>query len=237
MKPYTICHMVTTIDGKILGNRWGKIPGPKSSASLFEDTAASFGIGAWIVGTTTMKEFQGRNQKLPKAPRPIPKRDHIANPKAKKLAIGADAKGMLRFQQDEVDGDHVVLLVTHRVGSDYLAHLQKAGVSYLFCGEKEIDLTVALRKLGAAFKLRKLMLQGGGTFNGSVLQAGLVDEISQLIVPIVDGGGAEVTGEFDLPPHTSPPSKSAAVLKLTSHKLMPGGVIWLRYKVAGKVQH
>ena len=60
MRPYVICHMCTTIDGKILGDRWGKLPGCKDSATLFETTAASFGIGAWLVGTTTMKEFAGR---------------------------------------------------------------------------------------------------------------------------------------------------------------------------------
>jgi riboflavin biosynthesis pyrimidine reductase len=30
------------------------------------------------------------------------------------------------------------------------------------------------------------MLQGGGAINGSMLRAGLVDEISQVIVPIVE---------------------------------------------------
>ncbi|HEV2327851.1 MAG TPA: hypothetical protein VGY56_03575 [Verrucomicrobiae bacterium] len=51
---------------------------------------------------------------------------------------------------------------TGRVSNDYLAHLQSAQVSYLFCGYRELDLQVALRKLAAAFKLRKLMLQVGG---------------------------------------------------------------------------
>ena len=42
---------------------------------------------------------------------------------------GADAKGKLRFQDPQVEGDHVVLLVSEKVSSAYLAHLQDAGVS------------------------------------------------------------------------------------------------------------
>ena len=231
MRPYVICHMCTTIDGKILGDRWGKLPGRKDSATLFESTAASFGIGAWLVGTTTMKEFAGRNVKLPRAMKPFVHRDHIADKNAKRLAIGVDAKGVLRFQENEVDGDHVVLLVTERVGDDYLAHLQSAGVSYLFCGKKEVDLRVALRKLGTHYHLRKLMLQGGGKFNGAMLRAGLIDEISHVIVPVADGG-VGISSFFDIP--GDPPPKAAATLRLLSHKQLPGSVTWSRYRVVAK---
>jgi dihydrofolate reductase len=218
--------MCTSVDGKIIGQRWGKLPGYKHESNLFETTAASFGIGAWLVGTTTMDEFDGRKMKLPRAKKAIARRDHIANPKAKTLGIGADAKGVLRFQQNEVGGDHVVLLVTDRVSNDYLAHLQHAGVSYLFCGNKAIDLPLALRKLGSAFGLRKLMLQGGGKFNGAMLQAGLVDEVSHITVPVADGG-EDVSTMFD--GQTS--AKSAAILRLFSHKILPGSAVWCRYKV------
>jgi len=228
MKPYVICHMCTTLDGKILGNRWGKLPGGKDGADLFETTAASFGIGAWLVGTTTMDEFDGPKLKLPRARTPIIRRDHVANKHTKRFAIGADAKGVLHFRASEVDGDHVVLLITDQVSGDYLAHLQSAGVSYLFCGKQRIDLHVALRKLGSAFHLRKLMLQGGGKFNGAMLQAGLVDEISQVIVPVVDGG-VGISSFFDIP--GKPPTKAAATLRLLSHKQLPGSVVWLRYRM------
>ena len=231
MKPYVICHMCTSLDGKILGDRWGKLAGYKHEAELFETTAASFGIGAWLVDTTTMDEFDSSKFKLPQAKTKISRRDHVANKKAKSLGIGADAKGALRFRHNEVGGDHVVLLVTDRVSNDYLAHLQAAGVSYLFCGQKEIDLKVALQKLGKSFKLRKLMLQGGGKFNGAMLRAGLVDEISHLTVPVADGG-AGVRSMFDIPGKT--PAAAAAKLRLKSHKLMPGGVIWARYKVIAR---
>jgi len=228
MKPYVICHMCTSIDGKILGDRWGRLPGGKDSATLFETTAASFGIGAWLVGTTTMDEFDGPKFKLPRSRGAVVRQDYIANAHAKRLGIGADAKGVLRFRENEVQGDHIVLLLTDRVSDDYLAHLQAARVSYLFCGKQAIDLPLALQKLGSAFRLRKLMLQGGGKFNGAMLQAGLVDEISQIIVPVADGG-VGITGFFDIPGKAPP--KAAAILRLLSHKQLPGGVTWLKYRV------
>ena len=46
MKPYVICHMCTTLDGRVLGERWPKLPGGNDSSTLFESTADAFGIGA-----------------------------------------------------------------------------------------------------------------------------------------------------------------------------------------------
>ena len=228
MRPYVICHMCTSLDGKIIGSRWDNLAGYPSQAHLFETTAASFGIGAWLVGTTTMDEFDGRKTKLPRAPRGFVRRDFIGHPGAKRLGIGVDRKGILRFQHNDILGDHAVVLVTEQVSNDYLAHLQVAGVSYFICGRKEIDLPAALRKLRKAFKLRKLMVQGGGKFNGSMLKAGLIDEVSHLTVPVADGG-AGVSSMFDIPGR--PPAKAGAKLRLFWHRIMPGGVIWARYKV------
>jgi 2,5-diamino-6-(ribosylamino)-4(3H)-pyrimidinone 5'-phosphate reductase len=80
------------------------------------------------------------------------------------------------------------LLVSELVSNDYLAHLRSAGVSYLFCGRDHVDVRVALHKIAAVLGIRKLLLEGGGTFNGAVLKVGLIDEISQVIVPVIDGG-------------------------------------------------
>ena len=86
MRPYVICHMCTSLDGRIIGRRWGKLPGYRHESDLFERTAASFGVGAWLVGTTTMDEFDGRKGKLPRAKKILAQRDYIANPHAKRWA-------------------------------------------------------------------------------------------------------------------------------------------------------
>ena len=140
-------------------------------------------------------------------------------------------KACCDFKAATSTGDHVVLLVTERVGNNYLAHLQAAGVSYFICGKRDVDLEVALDKLRQTFSIKKLMLEGGGKFNGSMLHAGLVDEISQLIVPIVDGG-IGVSSFFDIPGDAPP--QAAARLRLKSHRQLPGDVSWLKYRVIGK---
>src|SRR5882762_2957244 len=69
---------------------------------------------------------------------------------------------------------------------------------------------MALDKIRRVRGSRRLMLEGGGAFNGEVLHAGLVDEISQVTVPVVDGGRGATT-IFDIP--GDPPRKAAAALK------------------------
>jgi 2,5-diamino-6-(ribosylamino)-4(3H)-pyrimidinone 5'-phosphate reductase len=228
-RPYVICHMCTTIDGKILGQRWARLPAGRDSSSLFETTAASFAVPAWLVGTTTMREFAARDVRLPVAVSALGRSDYIAQPDAGRFAIGADAKGLLRFRHSAVGGDHVVVLISRQVSNDYLFHLRSAGVSYLFCGRTHIDLSVALRKIRRRLGLRALMLEGGGIFNGAMLRARLIDEISQVIVPIVDGG-AGVTALFEIPGKA--PRAAAATLRLLSHRSLRGGIQWLRYRIA-----
>ena len=169
--------------------------------------------------------------RLPAASNPVDRKDHVADPGARGFAIGADAKGVLRFHEPEVNGDHIVVLVSEQVSDAYLAHLRTRGVSYLFCGRKHVDVRRAMRKIGSRLGLRKLMLEGGGTFNGSALAAGEIDEISQVIVPIADGGTG-IASVFDIP---GPPPRMAAVgLRLLQHRTLPGGFVWLRYRVLGK---
>jgi 2,5-diamino-6-(ribosylamino)-4(3H)-pyrimidinone 5'-phosphate reductase len=231
MRPYVICHMCTTIDGKILVDRWGSLPSGQSGGSLFEKTAASFGIHAWLVGTHTMKEFAAKSRPLKRARHSVPAGDYLGDPNARRFAIGSDSNGILRFSKNTVDGDHVVLLVTSRVSNDYLAHLRSVKVSYLICGRKHLNLTSALAKIRSRLGLRRLMLEGGGTFNGAMLRAGLIDEISQVMVPVVDGG-RDVTSVFEIP---GPGTRTAAAkLKVMRHRVLRGGIHWFRYRVETK---
>ncbi|HEY9676706.1 MAG TPA: dihydrofolate reductase family protein [Drouetiella sp.] len=228
-RPYVVCHMVATIDGKILSRRWRHFSVSDAISGLYESTAAEYEIGAWIVGTKTLNEFFKGSKSLAAAAKAVSKGDYVVKADAETLAIGLDANGKIRFDDNEIGGDHLVVIITEQVSDDYRAHLRELGISYLVCGKEEIDFAKMLEKLHKEFKLKKLLLEGGGLINGAMLRDGLIDEISQLIVPIVDGGGAEISGLYDL--RDSAPKKSAFALRLLEQRTLKHGTQWLRYRV------
>ena len=70
---------------------------------------------------------------------------------------------------------------------NHLAELAADGVSYIVADEAKLDLGKMLDALGREFGVRRLLLEGGATINGSFFAAGLVDELSLLVAPALDG--------------------------------------------------
>src|SRR5947209_4332046 len=81
----------------------------------------------------------------------------------------------------------IVAVLTERVSDAHLAGLRQDGVSYIFAGERELDLGLALEILNRELGLERVLLEGGGGSNGSFLRAGPIDEISIAICPAIDG--------------------------------------------------
>ena len=223
-RPYVICHMTPSIDGKIVPRNW---PSLRIASAEYERTAATLGADAWIIGRVSMEPYAGKS-KVPRRTRkrPIPRRDFIAQPDARSYAIAIDPSGKLTWASNDIDGEHVITVLSQRVSDDYLAFLQSRGVSYVFGGKTSIDLRRVLAKLRTAFGIRKLLLEGGGKINGSFLAADLIDELSVLIAPVADGGVGTPT-LFD--------AKSGRgvgrALRLISVAKLRGDLVWLRYKL------
>lgn len=224
-RPYVICHMATTVDGKIQPKNW-----PKTSTmqGLYEKCHDSFKGDAWIVGRTTMEGFSSSKHKvLGKSKSFIPKTDFIGNEKATSFAIVVDSSGKCRWDSNDITGDHVIEILTEKVSAAYLAHLRDKKVSYIFAGKSEMNLGTALKKLKKLFGIKRLMLEGGGVVNGSFLKAGLIDELSQLVMPLADGSVGTPT-LFDAEKGFT--RRKASEMKLHSMRKLSGDVIWLRYK-------
>lgn len=225
-KPYVIAHMVSSIDGRSTAQNW---PNKSKLGPVFEDVAKKIKADAWLVGRTTMQEFSSKkHHRIPKPVRTIMKIDFIGKHKAKSYAVVIDPSGKCHWDSNVTDKDHVIEVLTEKVSTGYLKHLQDKQVSYIFAGKKEIDLSVALRKLHDLFQIKTVRVDGGGTMWGSFLKASLIDEISHVIMPVADGTiGANTI--FDAEEGHS--ARRAAVLKIKSVKKLPGDCIWIRYFV------
>ena len=222
-RPYVICHMLPSIDGRIVLRDW-KL---KNATREYEQTAASFNADAWIIGRVSMEPYAGK-ARVParKSRERIARDDFIAQHDATSYAIALDPSGKLTWRASDIDGEHVITILTESVRDDYLAFLQSKGVSYLFGGKSRIDLARVLQKLRSRFDIRTLLLEGGGKINGSFLAANLIDEVSILIGPVADGSTGTAS-LFDVEDQHSP----ARNLKLISIEKRADDFVWLRYKV------
>jgi len=222
-RPYVICHMCPSIDGRIVTRDWD-VP---NATREYERTAATFDADAWIIGRISMEPYAGK-ARVPKRKNgtPIARKDFIAPYDAASYAIAIDPSGKLTWRASDIDGEHVITILTESVSDDYLAFLQARGVSYLFGGKSRIDLTKVLPKLRARFGIKRLLLEGGGKINGSFLDADLIDELSILVAPVADGSAGTPT-LFD----TGKRRTTARNLKLMSVEKRSGGIVWLRYEV------
>ena len=227
MKPHVICHMMASLDGRIITQRWGAT----TSTKAYETTAATFDAQAWLCGRVTMeKDFtDGLQPDLQPGSAPPDRHDYVADARATSFAIAIDAHGKLGWELGAIDDDHIISILTEQVSDEYLAYLRRQGVSYLFGGAQELDFALVLDKLGRLFPIKTILLEGGGHINGSLLKAGLVDELSLLHYPVIDGAASSPT-IFEQGEQPGPPAQ----LHLQHVEQLPDGLLWLRYSVASQ---
>lgn len=229
-RPHVICHMASSVDGRVKIKRWSRLDVDGTVEKAYEAVHEKLDGDAWMCGRVTMAGYAPGDPPKTYSGAPIPREDFIATRDAKGYAIGLDAHARMHWgERNEITGDHVVMILTEQAPDAHLDSLRRAGVSYLFGGRDAIDLGLVLEKLAATFSIKRLLLEGGGRINGAFLAEGLVDEVSLLVAPAVDGliGTPAV---FDYEGHEDAPKSMA--LKLRSVEQKDGGVVWLRYDVA-----
>jgi riboflavin biosynthesis pyrimidine reductase len=228
-RPHIICHMSSTVDGRIISSNWGDREKQKTFSALYEQCHNSFNSQAWMVGRVTMeKDFtKGRQPALKTPGEPIAREAYIGDKNATSFAIAIDPSGKLGWETNEIYGDHIIEILTEKVSDEYLCYLQQQGISYIFAGEKVLDFKLALSQLAALFPIETIMLEGGGHINGSLLNEGLIDELSLLLLPLVDGTPKTPTS-FEVSEYLQ--KGPASPLQLSEAKQLEEGVMWLKYR-------
>ena len=229
MKPFVVCHMMPSVDGRLRTARWEI---PEAAHDEYERTADSYRADAWVCGRKTMEEFaNGRTKPSHRRGRTLRRTDYVVpREKGTNYAIAIDSHGSLRWSKGNIDGDPLIEVLTSDVDDDYLAFLKERGISYLFAGKKagQVNLSRVLTTLREKFGIKRLLLEGGGETNGAFLRAGLVDELSLLVTPVADGRLGE-PALFDVE-HENP-AKAIARLRLKSARKAAADMVWIKYAV------
>ena len=229
-RPKIICHILQSVDGNIDGDFF-TLPELSPAYRAFSRIREEYACDAVISGATTAAEiYRGRFvYNLPTSSERWPRTDWKAR-QADRYAVVIDGTGSVRWESGSVErrGEklHVIAVLQENASDAYISHLRKAGVSYIFAGKDSLDLPLAARKLKELFGIQSMLLSGGGVVDWSFLQAGLIDEISLVVPPVIDGG-VRLPSAFDDSPlavcHTP------VALHLTDVQRLEGDALWLRY--------
>ena len=132
MRPKIVCHMMSSIDGRLLPDRWSPpAKGIEREAQFrhYDAIAARFGADGWIVGRVTMQAYAKGSPRASSAKGDADRRPHVADRKGRDLAVALDPRGALHYGRDDAGGDHIVAILGESVSDAYLAELRQDGVS------------------------------------------------------------------------------------------------------------
>lgn len=140
--------------------------------------------------------------------------------------VATDTSGRLCWNSNRIDDVPLVCIASEKAPAEYFEMLREQGISWIAVGEERIDLNRAMETLYSRFRVRRLALLGGGHINGGFLEAGLIDEVSLLLAPGIDGrkGGISL---FD---GIGDASRIPVPLRLEHVERLDNDVLWLRYR-------
>lgn len=194
-RPYIICHMVTSLDGKVTGD-FLFTPECEGATEIYYDINRKLKCNGFICGRVTMESsFTGGYYPDLSEFEPVHNdMDFMLDDMSGFYAVAFDPKGRLGWKSNKIidpdgdpgyDGAQIIEVLTEQVDERYLGYLESMEIPYIFAGETEIDVEIALFKLKNIIGCETLLLEGGSIINGSFQRADLIDELSLVVAPIV----------------------------------------------------
>lgn len=222
-KPYIVCHMMTSIDGRIDCRMTEKIQG----VNEYYETLKALDTPTTLSGRVTVQlelaqdgEFQSTDSAV------FGKEGFSKKTDAEAYSVVVDTKGTLLWSQPKELNLPLIVITSEHVKKAYLDYLDSENISWIAVGKECINLPRACEILAEEFGVKRMAIVGGGHINAGFLEAGLLDEISLLIGPGIDGRGS-MAAVFDGLSMERLPTQ----LKLKTVKAYEDGAVHLIYQV------
>jgi 2,5-diamino-6-(ribosylamino)-4(3H)-pyrimidinone 5'-phosphate reductase len=212
VRPHVIVHNAVSANGMLTGF--------EVDMGLYYRLAGTLGCQADLVGSGTILAAPESRQ------HDDPGEQYPAGRGSGSLLVIPDSRGAVRcwgFLQRSGFWGGFVSIVTDATPDEHIAYLRRRGIEVVHAGAERVDLPEMLARLAERFGVERVRTDSGGRLNGALLAAGLVDELSLLVTPVVSTGLSAVplfagdTGVF--------------ALTLTHEERFGGGQVWLRYDV------
>lgn len=219
--PRVILHNTVSVDGRI--------DGFTPNLELYYGLVATWKEDATLAGSETiLKSAETEATAVEEVDPALPK---VEAGDARALLVVPDSRGRIRgwnWLRKQPYWRDVVVLCSRSTPREYLEYLRARRVEYILAGDDRVDLRAALEQLNARYGVETIRVDSGGTLNGALLRAGLVDEVSVVVHPgLVGGDGAKSIFRV-----TEPSAGEGEIpLKLIHLERLEGDTVWLRYQV------
>lgn len=222
MKPYIICYMMTSVDGRIDCGMTAQLPGTDEYYQILGE----LGIPTTLSGRHTAELEMSLPGKFDSGDSPASGTESFSKKTdAPGYEVVVDTKGTLLWE-DQTGAEKPLLIITStQVSKAYLEYLDGQNISWIACGSEHIDLARAVEILNTEFGVERMGIVGGPAINTGFLNAGLLDEVVILIGPGIDGR-AEYPSVFEGREDPAP-----LQLKREYVKLFDNGAVLIGYKL------
>lgn len=227
-RPYIICHMVMSIDGKVTGDFLFRSE-CEGATDIYYEINRKYIANGFICGRVTM-EGSFTNGWYPDLAKYAPvenNKDYVVDNLSGFYAVAFDPKGKLGWKSNRIVDDdpgygnaQIIEVLTDKVDPRYLGYLRAMRIPYIFAGKSEIDVELALSKLKNIVGAQTLLLEGGSIVNGYFERADMIDELSLVVAPAI--ADAESKPLFM--------NSNIADYELKEIKQYDNSVVWLNYR-------
>lgn len=222
-KPYIVCHMMTSVDGRIDCKMTEHLKGVEHYYSCLDLLNTPTHVSGRVTAETEMA-LPGKFSS--KTLTSLGKEFYHKAINAMGYEVVLDTKGTLLWNDQSDESCPILVLTSEEASKEYLDYLKERHISWIACGKERVDLKRACEILFDAFNVRRMIVVGGGHINAGFLEEGLLDEISILIGAGIDGR-ANMTSVFD----GLKEDRDVTPLKLESVEKFNDDSVWIRYKV------
>ena len=222
-----------SVDGKVLVERWSQpFDGTPmmNLMKIYSEIGNTLNTDAWTFGKNTICEifpekFQGSAEFSAQLSTSVFK-GKLTSPH---MFVAIDPEADIKYTASSLRGDDILVVVGLNASTEYLAYLRNLGISYIVVEDLH-NLTDILETINRELGIGSITLRGGGVLNAGMLQQGMIDELSYVVYPGIDGTSDSVSIFHYMGDAGESPMASQS-LELLSVEKKENGVVWLRYKV------